>query len=171
MELINRYVTPDVGYAVGERGEELVLDGFAGRNRFVCLGRDVNMLDGESWTETNHNLDFVFERDGRRYGVEVKNTLAYPDKGEFDLKVRLAEHLGLIPVFVCRYLPKSWVWELRQRGGFGLLLRWQLYPPLLRSLASDLHERFELPVDTPRRLQDGTMARFTNWHSAALEQS
>lgn len=120
-----------------------------------------------TWTQTNHNLDFVFERDDRRYGVEVKNTLAYLDKTEFDVKVQLAEHLGLTPVFVCRALPKTWVWELRQRGGFSLVLRWQLYPPLLRPLVLALRDRFDLPVDTPRRLEDGTMARFTNWHGGS----
>lgn len=169
LELVNRYVTPAVGRAVGDRGEELVLDGFAAGNRFTCLGRNVNALDGVEWTATNHDLDFVFERDGRRYGVEVKNTLGYLGKGEFDVKIQLAEHLGLIPVFVCRALPKTWVWELRERGGFSLILRWQLYPPLLRDLAVALRERFELPVDTPRRLEDGTMLRFTRWHTLALK--
>lgn len=37
MELVNRYVTPEVSRAVGDRGEDLVLDGFAARNRFTCL--------------------------------------------------------------------------------------------------------------------------------------
>jgi hypothetical protein len=148
----------------------LVLDGFAGRNRFTCLGRNVNAFEGEKWTATNHNLDFVFERDGRRYGVEVKNTLAYLPRAEFEIKIQLAEHLGLIPLFVCRALPKSWVWELKTRGGFGLVLRWQLYPPLLRQLVVALRERFQLPVDTPRRLQDGTMERFTKWHMLAHDR-
>lgn len=120
------------------------------------------------WTETNHNLDFVLERDGRRYGVEVKNTLAYLDKSEFDVKIQMAKYLGLIPVFVCRAIPRTWVWELRQRGGFSLVMRWQLYPPLLRPLVTALRDRFDLPVDTPRRLEDGTMARFTNWHDSAV---
>jgi hypothetical protein len=79
--LINAYANPDVSYAVGDRGEELVLDGFAARNRFTCLGRNVNALDGVTWMESGHDLDFVFERDGRRYGVEVKNTLRVPRQG------------------------------------------------------------------------------------------
>lgn len=164
LKLINQYVTPEVSHAVGDRGEDLVLDGFA-RNQFVCLGRGINALEGRSWTRTRHNLDFVFQRDDIRYGVEVKNTLAYPDKREFDTKIELCEHLELIPVFVCRALPKSWIWELRQRGGFSLVLRWQLYPPLLKELTAELRSRFSLPVDVPRRLEDGTMARFTSWHS------
>lgn len=45
MTLINGYVRPDVSRAVGDRGEELVLDGFAGRNRFTCLGRNVNEFE------------------------------------------------------------------------------------------------------------------------------
>ncbi len=164
LALINRYVPPEVSRAVGDRGEELVLDGFAAQAGSICLGRNVRSIGHHAWTESDHNIDFVFERDGRRYGVEVKNTLAYLPKSEFDLKIRLAEALGAVPVFACRMLPKSWVLQLRSRGGFALILGFQLYPPLLRDLVDDLPKQFELPVDTPRRLQSGTMARFVNWH-------
>jgi hypothetical protein len=102
--------------------------------------------------------------------LRSRTRCAYLDKGEFDTKIRLAEHLGLIPVFVCRALPRSWIWELRERGGFSLVLHWQLYPPLLRQLVERMRARFELPVDTPRRLQDGTMARFTKWHTKQLDE-
>jgi hypothetical protein len=37
-----------------------------------------------------------------------------------------------------------------------------------QSLVSALRERFELPVDTPRRLAEGTMTRFVNWHDARV---
>ena len=164
VELVGSYANPVVGHALGDRGELLVLEGFA-RNQFVMRGRAVKALGERVWTATNHDLDFVFERDGRSYGVEVKNTLGYLPKVEFDAKVALALHLDLIPVFVCRALPKTWIHELNEVGGFGLVLRWQLYPPTHRDLVDRLRAEFDLPVDTPRALQEGTMNRFIDWHA------
>jgi hypothetical protein len=167
MELLNAYSKHVVGHALGERGELLVLEGFA-RNQFVLHGRAVNSFRGRRWTTTNHDLDFVFERDGRTYGVEVKNTLGYLPKAELDAKVALALHLGVVPMFVCRALPKTWIHEVNDAGGFCLILRWQLYPPTHRDLVDQLREEFDLPVDTPRALRDGTMKRFTDWHAENL---
>jgi hypothetical protein len=167
VELVAGYANPVVGQALGDRGEHLVLEGFA-RNQFVMRGRAVKAMGDRVWAATNHDLDFVFERDGRPYGVEVKNTLGYLPKKEFDAKVAMARHLGLIPVFVCRMLPKTWINELNQAGGFGLILRWQLYPPTHRDLVDRLRAEFELPVDTPRALAEGTMKRFVDWHARRL---
>lgn len=167
VDLVAKYSNSVVGHALGERGEHLVLEGFA-RNQFVMHGRAVRTIGDRIWTNSNHDLDFVFERDGRAYGVEVKNTLGYLPKKEFDTKIALARHLGLAPVFVCRALPKSWIYELNRAGGFGLVLGWQLYPPTHRELVDQLRAEFDLPVDTPRALAEGTMRRFLNWHQRRL---
>jgi hypothetical protein len=60
-------------------------------------GLDVNKYGGRVWSQSDHDLDFVFERDGRAYGIEVKNTLGYMDRIEFDTKIRLCRHLGIRP--------------------------------------------------------------------------
>lgn len=61
-------------------------------------------------------------------------------------------------------LPKSWVLDVGRAGGFALILKYQLYPWSQRELALRVREEFELPVDSPRALQDGTMQRFVSWH-------
>lgn len=168
VDLVARYANSVVGHALGERGEHLVLEGFA-RNQFVMRGRATKSFGDRVWTNTSHNLDFVFERDSRAYGVEVKNTLGYLPKKELDTKIALARHLRLTPVFVCRAaLPKSWIHELNRAGGFGLVLRWQLYPQTHRELVDQLRTAFDLPVDTPRTLAEGTMKRFLDWHERQL---
>ena len=118
--------------------------------------------------ETDHNLDFIFEKDGVGYGVEVKNTLGYMDYKEFQTKIRLSLFLGLRPVFVARMLPKSWMNELIGQGGFGLILKYQLYPWSHRELARRVAGDLGLPVDAPRALADGTMRRFMTWHTKRL---
>lgn len=126
-------------------------------------GRNTRRYMGREWTESEHDLDFIFERDGRAYGVEVKNTLRYMDR-EFKTKIRLCQSLGIAPLVAARMLPKSWIHELIELGGFALILKYQLYPWAHRDLARRVRMELGLPVDAPRALEDGTMARFLRWH-------
>jgi len=86
-------------------------------------GRDKNDYGGKSWTETEHNVDFIFERDGQAYGIEVKNTLGYMDRIEFETKIQLCRRIGVRPVFAARMLPKTWIKDLIDVGGFALILK------------------------------------------------
>jgi hypothetical protein len=166
VELVNEYSDPNIGAALGLQGEALVLEGFA-RIEFVMKGRDCNRYGGRAWAESDHDLDFVFERDERAYGIEVKNTLGYMDKVEFDTKIKVCQHLGICPVIAARMLPRSWIHELISAGGFALVFKFQLYPWTHRQLAKRVQSELGLPVDAPRRLSDGTMARFLRWHESS----
>lgn len=163
VKLVEEYADPNIGGALGLQGEALVLEGFA-RSQFVMRGRDARSHEGRKWIQTDHDLDFVFERDGRVYGVEVKNTLRYIDYREFRTKIQMCRELGITPVFAVRMLPKSWIHELNEAGGFALILKHQLYPWAHRDLARRVKSELGLPVDAPRSLQEGTMARFLRWH-------
>lgn len=101
----------------------------------MMIGRDTNEYQERRWVATEHNLDFIFSRDDSVYGVEVKNTLGYMEREEFLLKIRLCKELQITPVFACRMLPKTWIFELMQAGGFALILKYQLYPWTHRELA------------------------------------
>ena len=97
-------------------------------------------------------------------GIEVKNTLGYMEYEEFDTKIRLCGRLGIRPVFVVRMIPKTWIKELIDRGGYAMILKYQLYPWTHRDLAQRVARELGLPVDAPRALADGTMERFLRWH-------
>ena len=163
VQLVNEYSAPNIGAALGLQGEALVLEGFASIE-FVMKGRDKNEYGGKSWTETEHNVDFIFERDGQAYGIEVKNTLGYMDRIEFETKIQLCRRIGVRPVFAARMLPKTWIKDLIDVGGFALILKYQLYPWAHRDLARTVRSELGLPVDAPRRLNEGTMKRFLSWH-------
>ena len=163
VKLVEEYSDPNIGGSLGLHGETMVLEGFA-RSQFLMHSRDASTYGGKSWTESKHNLDFVFERDGKAYGIEVKNTLGYMDRTEFETKIRLCRTLDLIPVFVCRMLPRTWIFELMKIGGFALILKYQLYPWTHRDLAQRVKNELNLPVDAPRYLYEGTMQRFLKWH-------
>src|SRR5678816_4019803 len=115
--LVDEYANPNISEFIGLQGEIMVLEAFA-RCQFVTQGREMNSFRSQIWSETDHDLDFVFERDSITYGVEVKNTLGYMDYAEFRLKIRLCRHLGLRPIFVVRMFPRSWMHELITAGGF-----------------------------------------------------
>jgi hypothetical protein len=140
----------------------MVLGAFA-RRRFLLDSESTNSYNGVTWGESNHDLDFVFERDGRAYGIEVKNTLGYLDFDEFLTKIRICHHIGVRPVFAVRALPRTWAGALIQSGGFAMIMRYQFYPWNQRDIAKEISEKLGLPVDAPRRIADGTMQRFENW--------
>lgn len=123
---------------------------------FLPKARDVNQFAGHQWTETRHNLDRIFEKDGVLYGAEIKNRLSYISQDELYTKLKMCETLHLRPLFIARWMPKSYVYELFQRGGFALLMKFQFYPFGSESLAATVRGRLKLPVDCPR---DSNMAR------------
>jgi len=163
LRLVEQYADPNVGAVVGLHGEMMVLEAFA-RCQFVMQGRNTRQFGQKVWTETDHNLDFIFERDGRGYGVEVKNTLAYMKYEEFRLKVRLCRFLGLRPIFAARMMPKTWIFELNEAGGYAMILKYQLYPWTHKPLAKKVASELGLPVDAPRALYEATTKRLLEWH-------
>jgi hypothetical protein len=165
--LVEEYADPNIGGVIGLHGEFMVLEGFA-RSEFVMRGRNTRAFGGRLWMESDHNLDFIFEKDGQAYGLEIKNTLGYMDYREFQIKIRLCRFLGIRPVFVARMLPRTWMNELIKAGGFGLILKYQLYPWSHKVLAQRVAAELGLPVDAPRVLNEGTMKRFLAWHRKNL---
>ncbi len=131
----------------------------------------MNSFGNETWRETDHDLDFIFERDGIAYGVEVKNTLGYMDYEEFQTKIRLCQQLRLHPVFVVRMFPRSWMHELITAGGFGLIFKYQLYPWGQKELGRRIAKELGLPIDAPRAISSGTMTRFLRWHEGLVKGS
>ena len=169
VELVDQYSDPQFGHLLGYTGEMLTQEAFA-RGQFKWLAREVREWNGKRWDETNHNLDFLFERDSQLYGVEIKNALSYMDDSEWAIKTRIAQHLGASPIFVVRMAPKTWINDLQKVGGFTLVLKWHLYPRSHVELARAVKAELELPVDTPPRLLDSTVQRLVNWHEARLRK-
>lgn len=167
MDLVEEYSRPIIGDALGLQEEALVAGGFA-RKRFLQLEKNARSYGGRRWDETEHDLDFIFERDGRVYGVEVKNSLAYMDHEELGIKIRICGKLGIRPVFVVRVLLKVWIKEIVDAGGFALLFETQMYPWGYKELARRVARELQLPVGCPVALADGTMERFVRWHERQM---
>jgi hypothetical protein len=161
-DLVDRYSTSATDGTLGLQGEHLTMAAFA-RRQFLLMGEETNEYGGRTWEQSGHDLDFIFEKNGVAYGIEVKNTLGYLPVKEFVAKIRLAIHLGIRPVFVVRALPKTWTEALIESGGYAMIMQYQFYPWTHSELATEIRTKLGLPVDTPRRIEDGTMQRFENW--------
>jgi hypothetical protein len=165
-KLVEQFSDPAFTSALGNQGEVLVDAGLPSVG-FLPKARNVNAFAGVQWTETKHNLDRIFEIDGVLYGAEIKNRLSYISQSEFYTKLKMCETLKLRPLFIARMMPRSYVYELFKKGGFALLMKFQFYPFGSESFAATVRKRLTLPVDCPKRLEDGTLQRLLNYHNRA----
>jgi hypothetical protein len=169
IELVTQFSEHTFTAGVGAQGEMLFEAALAGAE-FKPTGRKVRSYGGRNWTETGHDLDRVFERDGIAYGTEIKNTLPYIPRDEFDVKRRMCKHLGLRPLFIVRMAPKNYINEVWEEGGYTLVFQFQLYPFGQKPFADRVKARLRIPVDCPARIADGTVQRFLNWHVRSLRR-
>lgn len=135
----------------------------AGRSSDEAVQRAVRVLRG--FFARNR------QRDGLRYGIEVKNTLGYSNLGEeVQLKIELALHLGCQPLFVARMLPKAWNHAIIEAKGRVLLFGWQLHPKTNQGIVLRMHEELGLPVKVARDLPEGDMQRFLAAHQKLVAE-
>ena len=78
--------------------------------------------------------------------------------------------LGLHPLFIVRYAPKSYINLVRTEGGFVLIFKYQLYPHNAVAFAREVRDTLNLPVDAPTSIQEGTVQRFLKWHTIIFLQ-
>ncbi len=170
IDAVNYFSNPEFTRAIGNHAEMLIAEAlFVGQ--FSYYGREMREYKGIRWEKTDHDLDFIVEKDGISYGIEVKNTLGYIDEKELDTKVEMCEKLGLVPVFACRMLPKCWINEkIVKAGGFAWIMKYQFYPYNEQNRAKEYKKGLLLPVDSPRRIYNQTIDRFKNFHFQKLEK-
>jgi hypothetical protein len=168
IELVSRFSDPAFTAALGAHGE-LMFDAALPGGGFMPAGRKVRSYGGRTWTETGHDLDRIFERDGIAYGTEIKNSLSYMDRGELGVKLRMCSHLGVRPLFIVRMAPKNYINEVGKQGGFTLVFKYQLYPFGQKAFADAVRARLGLWTDCPARIGEGTVQRFLKWHLRKLK--
>lgn len=161
--LVLEYGKVDFTNAFGHQAE-MLFGAALPKVGFLPVAENVREYGDRRWDETEHNLDRIFVRDGIAYGTEIKNQLAYLEGREFIIKLRMCQHLRLRPLFIARMMPKSYIHDVAQAGGFCLIFKYQLYPFGHKALAERVSQRLRLPVDCPGAIEAGTVRRFLNWH-------
>lgn len=166
-EIINRYSEDHITRSCGCRAEDLFCKALA-LHGFMPVGQKIREFDGRKWTKTGHDLDFAFCRDGVNYGCEVKNTLGYINKEELDVKLEMCKYLGLRPLFIMRYAPKTYINLIQGNGGFALIFEAQIYELSQDRLVKDMKEELGLPVICSRAIPEGIILRFEKWHDGVV---
>jgi hypothetical protein len=164
---LKRIFDPDFTHAIGKHGE-LMFDAALGQRGFRVEARNAKAWKGRTWTTTDHNLDRIITRDGKEYGVEIKNTQNYIPRTELYTKIALCKHLGLIPLFIMRFAPKSYTFDVYNHGGFTLLFEQQMYPMGHTALLVEVRNKLGLKIFSPDAVPDGHIQRFVKWHERSL---
>ncbi len=165
--LVRQFCRPEFTHALGSQGE-VMFDSALGHARFVQVARHVNEYEGRRWTASGHNLDRIYVRDGVAWGAEIKNTLKYIERAEFDIKRAMCEALGIRFLVIARALPSHYIWTLFKAGGFGLVFGKQLYPFGQEAFADRVRQTLELPVHSPKAVPEGEIQRFLSYHAKLL---
>lgn len=161
--LINEYSQDHITKSCGRIAEDLFLKALS-LNGFLPIGMKVKEFDGKKWEETGHDLDFVFSKDGMNYGCEIKNTLGYIDKDELDVKIRMCGFFGIKPLFILRNSPKSYINQVRIKGGYTMIYETQIYDVSQTELVDKIKNQLGLPVVCSKGIPSGIINRFQTWH-------
>lgn len=125
-QVIQEYSQDHITRSCGHHAEDLFCNALALRG-FMPIGVKVKEYKGKVWTETGHDLDFIFSRDGVDYGCEIKNTLGYIDGEELAIKLKMCSFFGVKPLFIMRYSPKTYNWAIYHEGGYAMIYETQIY--------------------------------------------
>lgn len=127
LQVVREYSDPTIAGACGRQAEVLFFNALAHRG-FLSQGQNINGYAGKKWEATDHDLDFILEKDGKTYGAEVKNRWSYIDKDELDIKLAMCDFLGIKPLFIMRGSPKHYNNMIWKAGGYAMIFEAQIYP-------------------------------------------
>lgn len=168
-KVIRGYSQDSVTRGCGHRAEDLFCNALA-LHGFMPVAKEVKEHKGKTWTRTDPDLDFIFQRDEIEYGTEVKNTLGYIDKEELDIKIEMCAFFGVRPLFIMRYAPKPYINSIYENGGFALLFETQIYELGQVELVKRISKVTELPVICSKSIPDGIIGRFEKWHKRQVKR-
>ena len=110
------------------------------------VGRSTREYRGRIWTDTEHDLDFILEKDGVGFGVEVKNTWVYIPPDELTIKLKMCDYLGIRPLCIVRNRHSGQWKEVKNAGGLLYIFKSKILPPGQEDLASRMWRLMRLPV-------------------------
>jgi len=147
IRIINKFSDPDVTNDLGKHLESIVAPILESAG-FTKIGRNINEYNGKKWNKTDENLDFIFQKNGIGIGIEIKNTLDYINKNEFENKIEMCEYLNIKPFFIVRKMPDSYIYKLKEHNGRAAIIGTQVYPDTkeYRQLTKEILTELALPV-------------------------
>ena len=154
LDLLLEYSHPTIHAATGAYAETLV-DLVLSKLGLERVARDTKSYQGRTWTETNHDLDFIFEGNCEAFGVEVKNTFDYMPDDELDIKLNMCAYLGIRPLFFVRNRKYSQWKRANDYNGLIFMFQSKVFPPGQDQIVKSIWEEMRLPVAIWRDWPDG----------------
>lgn len=134
---------------------------------FEILGREVSEFQGKQ-TTVGGDIDFIARKDGLTYGIEVKNSLSYPD--DLSRKFRVALELGVIPFFVARWISKSQFHMVRRYGGLVKLYETSIYPSKYTKIVEQCRQVLGSPLIALDKITERPKKHLRKIHAIALDE-
>ena len=131
---------------------------------FEITSEDTKKYLEIEWPETKQTLDIIAKHKIRNLtiGVEIKNTLRPVPISEISEKIQICQHLGITPVFACRWL-EPYRDGIESKGGFLWQFKKQMYPKGQERFVETLRKRFKFPVEVNSELPPTAIKEFENW--------
>jgi hypothetical protein len=167
VRIIEKYGNPVITKAIGDWAEKLFEYMFR-LNGFEIIAKHTNKFKGSVWTKTIHDLDFIITRDEVLYGVEVKNTLPYIEKDEFDIKLEMCKFFGLIPLWILRNAPEIQFRKMKAEKGFIFKFKSQIYPLGQEPLVEEIWKKMRLPVAVWDEIGAKLVKIFLEFHNSNI---
>ena len=162
-KILERFSDDEVNDGVGKYGEILFSHLFK-KNQFKIVGSNTSEFRDKIWERSDKNLDFIIQRDGINYGVEIKNTFDYMPQDEFQEKLEMCEFLGLLPLFPLRCPSELQYVQMKDCGGLALKFKTRIFPPGFQGLVTDIWNNLRLPVNIWEEIPPPVEAIFLNFH-------
>lgn len=163
VNIIARFSEDEVNDGAGKYAEILFNHLFT-KNQFEIIGRNTNEFRGKVWNKSDRDLDFIIEKDGISYGVEIKNTFDYMPQDEFEEKLDMCQFLGLFPVFPVRCPSPQQYALMKDIAGLALKFKTRVFPPGNQKLVTEIWNHFRLPVGIWPTIPPRVEAIFLNYH-------
>jgi hypothetical protein len=81
----------------------------------------------------------------------------------------MCSYLGLKPLFIMRYSPKTYNHQIYESGGFAMIFETQIYELSQLELVRKMKEELGLPVICSTGIPDGIINRFESWHISTIK--
>lgn len=120
----------------------------------------INEYQGRTCS-TGHDIDFVAQKDGIEYGVEVKNGLNYPD--DLLWKLTVAAELDTVPLIIARWLNPGQVPVISNLGGAGpIYYKDAIYSKTYSDLITQTKQVLGTPIEVRDEVDDNYFALKVN---------
>jgi hypothetical protein len=169
IKIMEKFSDDEVNDGAGKYAEYLFLHMF-NKYQFNIIGRHTNSIKNKIWTESDRNLDFIIQKEGISYGVEVKNRFDYMEQNEFEEKLEICQYLGLLPMFPIRCPSDQQYAQMQMCNGLALKFKTRIFPPGFQNLVTDIWNNFRLPVNIWEEIKTPIVNIFLHYHYKNVNQ-